>query len=384
MAEAADRDQKTETPTPKRRTDAARNGDILHSKELSVALIMMAGAAWLFLAGPHFVQSCAALLTEGLQFSKQDLVAFEPQQRLVRLGVSILVPLPSLFGLGMGAAIAGPAMLGSAGFRTEALGFKASRINPWAGFARIFGVQGWVELGKALLKALVLGSIGYWVLQGDLPTLLSLGRGDAHHAVGLLGQKMTRALLWLAAGLVLIALIDVPIQLLRRNSRLRMTKQEVKDEMRQSEGSPELKQAQRQRQIALLSGSARKAVREASLILTNPTHFAVALRYVPGKDAAPTVVARGRGETALAIRELAKDCKVPMLEYPRLTRAIYFTARAGQPIAEDLYVAVATILAFVFNLDRALADGLAPPKVDVPLEKSFDERGAREAEIRAS
>jgi flagellar biosynthesis protein FlhB len=164
---------------------------------------------------------------------------------------------------------------------------------------------------------------------------------------------------------------------LRRNTRLRMTKHEVKEETRQSEGSPELKQAIRQKQYALLSGSARKAVSEASVILTNPTHFAVALRYVQGKDFAPIVVARGRGEMAQAIKALATESKVPTLEYPKLARAIYFTARSGQPVAEDLYIAVATILAFVFNIEKAIADGIQQPKIVVPLEKTFDENGKK-------
>ena len=158
-----------------------------------------------------------------------------------------------------------------------------------------------------------------------------------------------------------------------------MTRQEIKEEMRQTEGAPELKQAIRQKQQSLLTGSARKAVTEANVILTNPTHFAVALRYDPKKDFAPMVVARGRGETALAIRSLAAENNVPILEYPQLARAIYFTARAGQTIAEDLYVAVATILAFVFNIDRARAEGISPPLVEVPSEKHFDENGVRHA-----
>ena len=184
-------------------------------------------------------------------------------------------------------------------------------------------------------------------------------------------------MLALAGGLVIIALIDVPVQWFQRNKRLMMSKQEVKDEMRQSDGAPELKQAQRQRAHEILSGSARKAVSEATVVLTNPTHFSVALRYRPGTDAAPVVVARGRGDVALSIRELARAANVPMLEYPQLTRAIYFTARAGRVIPEELFVAVATVLAFVFQLERAVADGVAPPTVDVPPSHRFDPEGRR-------
>jgi flagellar biosynthetic protein FlhB len=160
--------------------------------------------------------------------------------------------------------------------------------------------------------------------------------------------------------------------------RLRMSKQEVRDEHKQTEGSPELKGAIRRRQHEVLRGSARSAVAEATVILTNPTHFAVALRYRPGEDAAPVVVARGRGATAEAIRELAKESTVPILSYPQLARALYFTTRTGHVIREDLYMSVAAVLAFVFNLDAALASGGAQPPVDVPAGARFDEKGRPE------
>ena len=154
-----------------------------------------------------------------------------------------------------------------------------------------------------------------------------------------------------------------------------MSKQEVRDENKQTEGSPDLKAAIRRRQHEVLRGSARSAVVEATVVLTNPTHFAVALRYRPGVDAAPIVVARGRGATAQAIRELAGENEVPVLSYPQLARAIYFTARTGQVIRDDLYLAVATVLAFVFNLDAIVASGGVQPPIEVPPEARFDQNG---------
>jgi flagellar biosynthesis protein FlhB len=255
------------------------------------------------------------------------------------------------------------------------MGFKASKLDPLKGFARIFGMQGLIELVKALAKAVVLGFCGYQLIMIDMPLIVGLGASDVRSAAMALGVSLTNAILYLSLGLAVIAGIDVPIQWVQRRARLRMTKQEVKEEHRQSEGSPELKQAVRQRQHQILSNSVRKGVSEASVILTNPTHFAVALRYVPGKDFAPIVVARGRDETALAIKALAKESNVPTLEYPKLARAIYFTARPGQPVSEDLYIAIAAILAFVFNIDRAVAEGVSAPIVTVPDDKSFDENG---------
>lgn len=377
MADTADRDQKTETPTPKRLADAARDGDILQSRELATALMMLVGAAWVALAGPWFIESCQSMLRTGLSLSATDIARFDPGQAVARLLADMIWPLASLMGVSVIAAIAAPAALGSLGFRGSALGFKAKRINPMSGLKRMFGTQALIELGKALLKAGVLGVLGWALLSADLRKIMSLSQTDLRQASALIGSMVTMTLFWMSLGLVVIAGIDVPIQIIQRLGRLRMTKQEVKDEMRQSEGSPETKQAQRQRQHELLSGSARKAMSDATLVLTNPTHFAVALRYRPGLDAAPVVVARGRGEVALAIRALAAEHAVPTLEYPVLARALYFTSRAGQGISEELYLSVATILAFVFNIERAMADDIPQPDVTVPEEKRFDENGKR-------
>lgn len=297
----------------------------------------------------------------------------------MRNGAEILLPLASLFALTLGAAVAGPAMLGSIGWRGKALHFKGNRMSPMAGLKRMFGMQGVTELGKALAKVLLLGSIGYWLVLNSLPAIMTMASTDLMAAIGLAGKEIGHAMLVLAGGLVVIALIDVPVQWFTRNQRLMMSKQEVKEEMRQSDGAPELKQAQRQRAHDILSGSARKAVSDATVVLTNPTHFSVALRYRPGVDAAPVVVARGRGDVALSIRELARGANVPLLEYPALTRAIYFTARAGRVIPEELFVAVATVLAFVFQLERAAAEGTAPPAIDVPPSHRFDPEGRRQA-----
>ena len=379
MAGATEKDQKTEQPTAKKLSDSAREGDVLMSRELATALMMLAAAGWMVAAGGWFVQSAGDLVRRGLTLTAADVADFAPAEALMRNGAEILLPLASLFALALGAAVAGPAMLGSFGWRGKALHFKGNRMSPMAGLKRMFGMQGVTELGKALAKVLLLGSIGYWLVLNSLPAIMTMASTDLMAAIGLAGKEIGHAMLTLAGGLVVIALIDVPVQWFTRNQRLMMSKQEVKEEMRQSDGAPELKQAQRQRAHDILSGSARKAVSDATVVLTNPTHFSVALRYRPGVDAAPVVVARGRGDVALSIRELARGANVPLLEYPALTRAIYFTARAGRVIPEELFVAVATVLAFVFQLERAAAEGTPPPAVDVPSSHRFDPEGRRQA-----
>ncbi|PZQ24195.1 MAG: flagellar biosynthesis protein FlhB [Sphingopyxis macrogoltabida] len=378
MASQPDKDQKTEQPTLKKRADAAREGNVLMSRELATALMMLAGAGWLFAAGGWLVQSASDLMRRGLTLSAADVSDFAPGEAVLRGGAEILLPLSSLFALALVASVAAPAMLGSLGWRGKALQFKGNRINPMNGLKRMFGLQGAMELLKSLAKVLLLGTIGYWMVAINLPAIMTMASTDLNAAIGLAGTAIGKSMLAMAGGLVVIALIDVPSQWFQRNKQLMMTKQEVKEEMRQSDGAPELKQAQRRRQHEIMSGSARKAVSEATVILTNPTHFSVALRYRPGADAAPVVVARGRGDVALSIRELARTADVPILEYPQLTRAIYFTARAGRPIPEELFVAVATVLAFVFQLERAAAEGLMPPAIDVPATHRFAADGRRE------
>ena len=374
---AAEADQKTEAPTPRRRQEAEREGDLLQSKELGTALVLTAGALWIWLAGPLFAGACEKLFTEGLTFTRSDVVDFDPRRAVLRLLIPVALPVAALFGLALLGAALGPAALGSLGFRSGAFAFKSSRINPLSGVKRIFSLHGLIELAKSLAKTLVVGVVGYWLMARHIGILFGLAETDIRSSAAELGKLFLLALAALAGSLLLIALIDVPSQIFQRNRRLRMSKEEVREDMKQTEGSPEVKRAIRQRQQEVLSGSARKAVREATVVLTNPTHFAIALRYDPMRDGAPVVVARGRGETAQAIKALARDGAVPMLEYPQLARAIYFTSRAGQVIAEDLFIAVATVLAFVFRLDSALAEGLEQPSVLVPEGKRFDENGRR-------
>ena len=377
MSEAPESDQKTLDASAKRKRDAASKGDTVQSRDLATALVVVGGAIWLVLAGRWFVDSAMLTLRDGLTIESADISQLEIVPRVARLGRHVLGPLAALFGTASLAAIAGPALLGNLAFRSGAFMPKFSRLNPVSGLKRVLGIQGLVELMKSVLKVVLLGGVGCWLVMHWLPRLMLLSLLELQGAAASVGLQVVTITICMASALVLIGLVDAPIQILRRNARLRMTHHEMKEENRESEGSPENKHMARQRRHELLNGSARRTVSEASVVLTNPTHFAIALRYRPLIDAVPVVVARGRGETALAIRQLAKDASVPLLEYPQLTRAIYFTTRAGQPIASDLYIAVATVLAFVFNIDREMAAGRAKPIVDVPSARTFDENGVR-------
>lgn len=375
MSEAPDRDQKTEAPTAKRQREATERGDVLQSKDLGTAFVVIAGAAWIALAGPWMVDSCRKMLEQGLTFGAADINVFEPYRAFTDLLWMVAAPLVVLFGMTLIAAVGTPAILGSLGFRWSALGFKASKLDPISGLKRLAGPQGLIELGKSLVKIVLLGAVAWWMMRGRMREIMGMGQQDMSGAIYDIGHVFSISILVMAFALLVIAGVDIPTQLIQRAGRLRMSKQEVRDEHKESEGSPEMKGHIKSKQRELLNSSARKAVKEATVILVNPTHFAVALRYRPGFDSAPVVLAKGADETAQAIRELANDNAVPILTYPQLTRAIYFTSRPGQLIRDDLYIAVATILAFVFNLDRAMAEGVSQPSVDVPAEARFDASG---------
>lgn len=377
MAGGNEGGEKTEKPTQKKLQDAAKKGDILQSRELGTAMVVMAGIGCMAVIGPSLIEALSDMLADGLRFRREDVVDFSPAQRGLDLLAGIALPVAGVMLATFIAAIAAPALLGSLGFRPGAFAPKPEKMNPMAGIKRMFGMQGLIELVKSIAKVGLLGSIGVWLIWDRLTDIFGLGKAGIGPAMAELGNLFILTCLLMAGGLFLIAGIDVPAQLMQRAKRLGMTKQEVKDEHKESEGSPELKGHIRRRQFEVLSGSTRKAVAEASVIITNPTHFAVALRYKPGQDAAPVVVARGCDAIAAAIRELADTNGVTVLQYPDLARAIYFTSRAGQIVNEGLYMAVATVLAFVFRVENRMASELDRPFITVPDDMRFDADGRK-------
>ncbi len=365
---------KTELPTAKRRRDAIEQGDVLKSREFATALTVLAGCGWLALFGQSLVAACKGIMSASLRFGRGDIEDFSPLRPLAQAGIGLVAPIGAMLLIAIASAVLSQAGLGSFTFNGKLLQPKFSRVNPASGLKRIFGPTGWIELGKSLLKVILLGGIGAWLLwHMARPTMGLSSSADVGGVINQLSGTFLTILFVMAGGLVLIAGIDLPIQIVRLLVKLRMTKQEIRDEHKETEGSPEAKQHLRQRQRETSRRSVRKAVTASHVILTNPTHFSVALRYDRDSDAAPVVVARGRGVTALAIRDVAGEAQVPILEYPMLARAVYYTSREGQEIRDDLYAAIATVLAFVFNLNARAAAG--QPAVDVPITARFDENG---------
>ncbi len=365
--------EKSFAPTDKRRQDAAKKGDVLRSREVATAVSVLVGAAWLILAGPWMFEALADLARTAFTFDRRDLAEPAPGGMLVRALVAVLPLVLALGGCVMVATTASQLAFGEGRFLPGNVGPKAFRLNPLAGLKRMLGAQGCIELGKGLVKVMLLGAIAWHWGSDNISTILALGQGGLAGQLAAAWDAVIDLLLLLAAGLCAIAFADWPIQFLRRMGRLKMTAQEMRDEQKESEGSPEKRAAIRQKQRQLARGGVAGAVAKAQFVLTNPTHFSVALAYDPALADAPVVLAKGRGDKALAMRDLAREYGIPLLEYPVLARSVYFTTRENQVIRGELYGAVAGVLAFVLSLKR----GEHPPRpqVSVPIELRFDADG---------
>jgi flagellar biosynthetic protein FlhB len=369
--------EKTFAPTQKRREDAAKNGDVLRSRELATAAATGAGALALWGLGSWLAEGMAATARAGFRFDRTSLEGFTPA---ALLGDAAMAAMPPVLALGATVAVTATAsqlLLGQDGHWIAGnAGFKARRINPLSGMKRIFGTQGLIELGKGLAKLALMGGIAWFWAKGRLGELLALGSLPLEAQVARGIDAFSSLIGALLIGLVVIAAIDYPLQRFQRDKRLKMSLQEVRDENKQSEGSPEMKSARRQRQRDLARGGVAKAMKEAQFVIVNPLHFAVALTYDPARAPAPLLLAKGRGETALAMREIAAEEGLPVLEYPQLARAVYFTTRPNQMVREELYIALASLVAFVLALKR----GQRPrrPMVEVPQGLRFDGDGRPE------
>ena len=363
-------------PTPKRKADAAKKGDVLRSKEAATAVVMATGVFMLLAIGPWLFGGIKRIAQASFGFDAAELGSLAPGTFFADAAGEVL---PPIFAIGIVVAVltfATQMLLGEGRWIPQNLKPKSMRINPLTGMKRIFGIQGLIELGKALLKLALMGSIAAYWISGNLGALLGIGRGTLDTQVAFAWDTLTTLVAMLIAGLFVIAAVDYPLQRFQRNKRLKMSFQELRDENKQSEGSPEMKSARRQRQRDLARGSVSTAMNDAQFLVVNPFHFAVALTYDPDLAPAPVVLAKGRGETAMAMRELASEKGLPVLEYPQLARALYFTTQANQMVREELYIAIASLVAFVLSLRR----GERPimPRVEVPEDLRFDADGRPE------
>ena len=365
-----ERHDKTEQPTQKRLDDARSEGRIPRSRDLTAAAVMITAGIALKMIGDSAGSQLGHMMRAGLSIPREKLM----DERLLAgafgdLALMALYAVAPLLGLTMVAAIGAPMVLGGWSFSAKALSPDFSRLNPVSGVARMFSIRSWVELAKSLAKFAIVGGAGTLVLWLNMDALLGLGREPVHAAIGHAMSITGAALIALTCALVLIAAVDVPFQLWDYNREMRMTREEIRQEHKESEGSPEVRGRIRALQREMAERRMMNDVPTADVIVVNPTHYAVALRYDDSTMRAPQVVAKGVDLMAARIREVASDHKVPIFEAPPLARALHRSVEIGDEIPAELYVAVAQVLTYIFQLRAAQRDhqGLpALPKIETP------------------
>lgn len=369
MSDDTDDQEKTEPATPRRVEKAREEGQVARSRELVTFLMLGGGLLGLWVLGAHMSRRLGMVMEQALLFDRRQ--AFDSNAmlgRIFELGSSAISTLAPLLLVLVVIALVAPLMLGGWSISAQSLAPKLSKLNPAKGLKRMLSGQMLAELGKAIAKSLLVGGIGVWFLMQQRGALVALmGESVAE------GLKHAMHLTAGAAGLMVLALvavvlIDVPYQLWSHGKKLRMTKDEVRRENKESEGDPQIKGRIRSRQQAMARGRMMSRVPEADVIVTNPTHYAVALRYAETSMGAPRVIAKGAGPIALRIRELGEEHRIPMLEAPPLARALYRHVDLDREVPGVLYNAVAEVLVWAMRLRRARAEGGVPPARPVDLE----------------
>ncbi len=362
MSENEDGQERTESATPKRLEEARSKGQIPRSRDLSAAAVLMTGCVGLSALGSQIGGDLHSLMRRGLTLTREQ--ALDSELLVPTLGSAALDGLLSvvpILGLLLLAALLAPLVLGGWSFSTEALMPQLNRLNPLSGIKRMFAMRSLVELMKALAKFGVVAVVASLVLWRDAPALLALGREPTTQAILHAVQLSGSAFILICAGMLLIAAFDVPYQLWQYAKQLKMTREEVQREMKESEGSPEVKGRIRQVQQQMARQRMMADVPKADVIVTNPTHFAVALKYDDKRMRAPIVVAKGVDLVAARIREVANEHAVPIFEAPPLARVLYRNVDIGGEVPSSVYVAVAQVLSYIYQLKTARRTGTEPP-----------------------
>ncbi|PBJ22966.1 Flagellar biosynthetic protein FlhB [Pseudomonas sp. ACN8] len=371
MAESESGQDKTEDPTEKRKRDSREKGEIARSKELNTLAIMLVGASALLIFGGAMAQDMMELMRINFSLPREVILDQHSMAAyLMRSGQIALWSIqPVMIALVL-AAIIGPISLGGWLFAAGSMAPKFSRLNPGLGLKRMFSTKSLVELLKALAKFIIILFVALAVLSSDIDDLLRIAHEPLDMAIIHSLQVVGWSTLWMACGLIIIAAVDVPIQIWESVKKLKMTKQEVRDEHKDQEGRPEVKQRIRQLQREMSQRRMMAAIPEADVVITNPTHYAVALKYDPEKGNAPVLLAKGSDFLALKIREIAAANEILLLESPALARSIYYSTELEQEIPGGLYLAVAQVLAYVYQIRQYRAGkGKRPDplKDDLPI-----------------
>ena len=378
---------KTEDPTAQKLNKARKDGQVARSIELPAAVIVIGSIAMLMITGGWLITRLSAVFAQGFVFDRQLIE--KPLLLPAHFGEQILAAfvlvLPIIL-FTMVAAVVASGLTGGYLFSLNAVMPKGSKLDPISGLKRIFGTHALVELGKAILKFVLVAGVLWWSLMIHMDKLVQIGQMGLEPALDAAGRMILQSGLWVALSLAVIAMIDVPWQKHSFTKRMRMTKQEVKDEFKQMEGSPEVKAQIRRRQREMANSRMMERIKDADVVITNPEHFAVALEYDPTGDGAPIMVAKGSDHMAALIREEAKNHGIHIFEAAPLARAIYFTTEVEHQVPEDLYHAVAQVIAYVFSLEAAspMNPPRPRPQVTVPPSMLFSPNGKRDQAQGAS
>ncbi len=370
--------ERTEEPTARRLEKAREEGQIARSVELNTAVLLVTATLFFTFSGQWMFDKLGQLFVYQLQFDRKVMDKAELLPAIFAQSVldGYVIIFPIMITLAV-LAVLSTGLTGGFIFSAKLLMPNFGKLNPMSGLARIFGIKAIIELGKSILKFSIVTVILFLTVMHNMEALLNLNRMDLNVAVKQAGSMIVDACFWMSMGLVFIALLDVPLQIYQVNKKLKMTKQEVKDEMKDSEGRPEIKAQIRRRQREMANNKMMSKVKDADVVITNPQHFAVALQYDPTSDGAPILIAKGADELARKIREIAKEEGVEIFEAPELARALYFTTKLETIIPEELYHAVAQVIAYVFSLNDAYSKSsrFVKPKPKIPENMRFDENG---------
>lgn len=375
MSETADREDRTEAPTPKRLREARERGDVPRSKELANVAVLGCSVITLIASGGYMARTSLGWMHQALAFDP-GLVGHHDRMikhTALMLGTSMLPILP-LIAVALLACFISPLLMGGLRFSGEALQPKFERLSPMAWLRRVYGQEGMAELLRSVLRILIVGVVGYFAMRSAMHSIPGLQRMPLESAISQGMGSMLKVLMWVVGAMGLLAAADAPYQHWNWAQKLKMTKQELRDEFKESEGNPEVKGKLKQIARQIAQKRMMEAVPDADVVITNPTHYAVALKYEVGKMRAPKVVALGVDELALRIREVASQHRVSMVEAPPLARALYRNSKLDQEIPVPLYAAVAQVLSYVFQLRRwHPSQGRMPQLAPITVDPTLDD-----------
>lgn len=374
MAEDSDL-EKTEQASPKRLEGAREEGDVPRSRELATVAVLFAAGLSLLMMGGHLNKALKDTMATGLHFDRS--MAFEPILLLMKVSEmisSLLIAFAPFAFILIAVAIASPIMIGGWVFSGKAFVPQFGRLNPMQGLGNLVSKNAAVELTKSIIKTLLVATVAYTVISRDMEPILSLSLLPLKTGIAQVSDLMLMGFLSIVGALVFIAAIDVPYQLYHYANKLKMTKEEIRQESKESEGNPEIKARVRQQQREMAKRRMMSEIPKADVVITNPTHYAVAIKYQDEGMRAPIVVAKGADAIALKIREIAAENNILTMEAPKLARALYAHTELDNEIPEALYSAVAEVLAYVFQMRIFKKEGGFRPEIPkaLPVPEALD------------